>query len=143
MKRRPPEEVEPRKHGVVTKIGSVVFDEKEERITVTFGKGNGQSTIVMSDDGIELEGPKVKIKGDRVEIKGDEVCVNDQGVVLEKFFSEVFLTHMHGAAPGNPLTSPPTFPVPTIPSAPVPNPPPNVDVPAISDPPGVVITTDC
>src|SRR5713101_5784745 len=79
-----PEQVSTVKHGVVTNIGSVVFDEQNKKIVVTFGT---DKTITMSDDGIEVQGgSKIRLQADRVEIQGDTVCVNGQGVVLKDFF---------------------------------------------------------
>jgi phage baseplate assembly protein gpV len=59
QKRRPPEQVTPRKHAVVTDIGHVVFDEEGGNIRVTFN--TPESFIQLDKDGITISAPKVKI----------------------------------------------------------------------------------
>ena len=54
---KPPEQVsaDPKKHGIVTSIGSVVFDEDAKKIVVTFSGSSSPSTITMDSDGITLD----------------------------------------------------------------------------------------
>lgn len=59
QKRRPPDQVAPRKHAVVTDIGHVVFDEEGGSIRVTFN--TPESFIQLDKDGITISAPKVKI----------------------------------------------------------------------------------
>jgi uncharacterized protein involved in type VI secretion and phage assembly len=56
--RKPPEQViasPKKKHGIVTKIGSVVFDEDANKIVVTFDGSSSPSSITINDDGITLD----------------------------------------------------------------------------------------
>jgi uncharacterized protein involved in type VI secretion and phage assembly len=66
-----PSQVDVRKHGIVTNIGSVVFDEDAKKITVTFSAGS-DSTITMDSDGISINtSAEVKIDGaDNVTVNG-------------------------------------------------------------------------
>lgn len=59
LERKPPERVAPRKPGIVTGIGSVVFDEENRKITVTFdGLGGAPGgKVELSDAMVEMEGP--------------------------------------------------------------------------------------
>lgn len=55
-KKKPPGDVSaPSKHGIATRVGSVVFDEQAKSITVTFGSvQDPDSMITMDDDGIAV-----------------------------------------------------------------------------------------
>lgn len=57
----PSKEVDESKHGIVTAVGRVVFDEVAKSITITF-TGGTESSIKLSDDGIEIRGPSVSIE---------------------------------------------------------------------------------
>jgi uncharacterized protein involved in type VI secretion and phage assembly len=99
-----PSQVDTKKHGVVTNIGSVVFDEDAKKITVTFSAGGPESTFVMSNDGIEIKAPHIKMNA-------DTVCINDQAVVLKNFIDFVYNQHMHPTAFG-PTAIPIPRPIP-------------------------------
>jgi phage baseplate assembly protein gpV len=63
-----------RKHGIVTTIGSVVFDEEGRTITVTFA-GPIPSTITMTTAGISIQGAgTINIQAPNVVINGRVVA---------------------------------------------------------------------
>lgn len=62
--RPPSSEVGPRKHGIVTDVGRVIFDEEGGSITVTFTSPLspvGDSFVKLDATGITLSGPQVNI----------------------------------------------------------------------------------
>jgi len=66
QQRPPSSEVGPRKHGIVTDVGRVIFDDEGGSITVTFTSplgAAGESSVKLDATGITLSGPQVKIIG--------------------------------------------------------------------------------
>jgi uncharacterized protein involved in type VI secretion and phage assembly len=95
-KQKPPEQVNATAHGVVTKIGRIIFDEKAQRIEVVFDAGSGTSSIVMDNDGVSIKSDKdVSIEGSSVSLKAQSVCVNGDVVVLKKFIENTYAAHTH------------------------------------------------
>jgi hypothetical protein len=104
---QPPEQVSasPKKHGVVTSLGSLVFDEDAKKIVITFN-GSSTSSITMDDNGITLQ-------SDHVLLKSPEVLIGDtttaQPIPLGTFLQTWLLGHTHPTAmgpSGMPLTVP-------------------------------------
>lgn len=93
------EQVDTKKHGIVTSVGRVIFNEEAKTIEVTFAAGGKESVIKMSDEGIEITAP-------RITMKADTVCVNEQAVVLKGFIDGTFANHVHPSAMGP--TAPPS-----------------------------------
>jgi hypothetical protein len=76
--RPPPDQVAAspkKKHGIVTSIGSLVFDEDQNQIVITFSGGSSPSTITMDGGGIRLE-----TDGD-ILLKASHVKVGSEGAV--------------------------------------------------------------
>jgi phage baseplate assembly protein gpV len=105
---KPPQEVDAatKKHGIVTSIGSVVFDENAKQIVVTLN--DPKSTITMNDKGITLEASKVVLKA--VVAVGDENPTHP--IPLGDKLIQWLQAHTHPTAMG---PSGPPIPVPAIP----------------------------
>jgi hypothetical protein len=128
--------VDTQKHGIVTTIGSVVFDEKGGSITVTLEgppkstvtldktgvalafEGPPKSSIKIDAKGITLEGPTVTINATTtvgitatagVGIGAPATTVNGKPLVLGSFITDVFDKHVHA----NSLPIPPGVPTTT------------------------------
>jgi hypothetical protein len=89
---RKPSGVNARKHAIVTKAGTVTFDEDAGEMTLSFGG----SSIKLTPTGISINAPSV--------------CINGHGVVLAPFL-QLFDLHAH-----QPLGPPPVDPPVTIPN---------------------------
>jgi hypothetical protein len=117
--------VDAQKHAIVTKIGSLTFDEKDGKIVVTFegplksivtldkngivleADGPTKSVVTLDKTGITLEGPAVTIKAPTISLGATPspppppgaspggLTVNGKGLVLETFISEAFVPHVH------------------------------------------------
>ena len=148
QKAPPPKEVGTKRHGIVTDVGRVIFDEDEGSITVTFSAATEalESFIRLDSTGITISGPRVSVIsttnislnapslsfagypsfsapliqgapptgpaqfdfseiGVSFKTGNEEFCVNGQGVLLEKFATELYNIHTHapGTGPSNPL----------------------------------------
>lgn len=132
--RRPPDSVGPRAHGIVTGVGSVVFDEEGGRVVVRF-TGTPESSVELGPAGVVITGPTVSINAPAIALNGavsvgslsfspssggpaemttpgelkittggGQLCVNGHAVVLAPFLLHV---HKVGAA-----TTEPPIPIP-------------------------------
>jgi uncharacterized protein involved in type VI secretion and phage assembly len=112
--RQPPSQVSPTKHGIVTTVGSVVFDEDAKKITVTFNAGP-ESTITMDSEGIVIKAPNIKMEAQTlVQIDSPRVRMNGQGVVLQPFADTTFVAHTHPTAMGPTAMPFPPVPLPNL-----------------------------
>jgi len=101
---KPPQEVsaEQKKHGIVTAIGSVVFDEDGKKIVVTFN-GDSPSTVTMNADGITLDTKgKVVVNAGNVFIGSDTAT---EPIPLGNQLATWLRTHFHPSGMGP--TAPP------------------------------------
>ncbi len=149
--------VDTEKHAIVTKVGSVTFDDKDGKIVVTF-EGPLKSLITLDKDGIVLEtdGPtKSKVTLDKtgitlealaVTIKAPTInmgaspaplpaagaspgglTVNGKGLVTQDFVDNVFTPHTHSTTGLVPTYTPTTTPFTSV-GATLPIPPPTGQV---------------
>ena len=108
---KPPDQVsaDSKKHGIVTSIGSVVFDEDAKKIVVTFGSSS-PSTVTLNGDGITLdtEGKVIVNAGNVFVGNGNATEAIPLGTTLQRWLA----THTHptGMGPsGPPLDGMPVF----------------------------------
>jgi hypothetical protein len=96
---KPPDQVsaDSKKHGIVTSIGSVVFDEDAKKIVVTFGSSS-PSTVTLNGDGITLDTEgKVIINAGNVFVgNGNATEAIPLGTTLQRWLA----THTHPTAMG-------------------------------------------
>lgn len=108
---KPPEQVsaDSKKHGVVTAIGSVVFDEDAKKIVVTFTGSSSPSTVTLNGDGITLDTEgKVTINAGNVFVgDGNATEAIPLGTTLQRWLAG----HTHPTAMG-----PSGIPTPFTPS---------------------------
>jgi len=90
---KPPQEVsaDDKKHGIVTAIGSLIFDETQKQIVVTFKGSSGDSVITIDDNGITLSTPGAVLIGDKQA---------QQPIPLGTFLQAWLLGHTHPTAMG-------------------------------------------
>jgi phage baseplate assembly protein gpV len=64
---KPPDQVsaDSKKHGIVTSIGSLIFDEEGKKIVLTFKGSSGDSVITIDDNGITLSTQGSVLIGDQ------------------------------------------------------------------------------
>lgn len=105
-----PEQVKanPKQHGVVTSIGSVVFDEGAKKIVVTFN-GSTSSTITMDDEGVKITSDKIRLDSKEVLIGDDNTA---QPIPLGNTLRDWLRDHTHPTAMG---PSGMVITVPTVP----------------------------
>lgn len=98
-KNRPDDKkVDPDKHGIVTKVGSVVFDEKGGSIVVTFD-GPLASKVTLDKTGIKLEGPPTG---------QGKITIDEKGITIEALsikLASPSLSLGSAALPGSPGSS--------------------------------------
>jgi phage baseplate assembly protein gpV len=96
---KPPEEVsaDQKKHGIVTAIGSLIFDEDQKQIVLTFKGSSGDSVITIDDNGITLSTQGSVLIGDKN--AGQHIPLGDKLV-------DWLRNHTHPTAMG-----PTTFPI--------------------------------
>lgn len=105
---KPPDQVsaDSKKHGIVTSIGSLIFDEDGKKIVLTFKGSSGDSVMTIDDNGITLSTPGAVLIGD---------ANASQPIPLGNNLLDWLSNHMHPTAmgpSGNPiLTSPPIQPI--------------------------------
>lgn len=129
------DKVDTEKHGIVTTIGSITFDEKGGTILISF-KGPPESTVTINKEGVVIaskaappEGkitldakgitiealavtvktPAFNVQAGGVGITSPSTTVNGQGLVLGSFLDQ-FAKHVHPKDP-----PPPFVPVTTTP----------------------------
>ena len=90
---KPPDQVsaDPKKHGIVTSIGSLIFDEDSKKIVLTFNGSSGDSVVTIDDNGITLSTPGAVLIGDESA---------SQPIPLGTFLQTWLLGHMHPTAMG-------------------------------------------
>ncbi len=97
---KPPEQVsaDSKKHGIVTSIGSVVFDEDAKKIVVTFNGSSSPSSVTLEDGGITLEtDAKVIVKASNVFVGSDSAS---EPIPLGSQLVKWLQTHTHPTAMG-------------------------------------------
>ncbi len=95
--RKPPEQTDAatKKHGLVTRVGSIVFDEEATKIVITF-TGSEISTVTIEDQGITLETKRVLMKADNVLVGSESGEPIPLGTQLQTWLSG----HIHPTAMG-------------------------------------------
>ena len=88
QKASPSDLVAEKKHGIVTSIGSLVFDEEDSAITLTFA-GALASSIRLDKDGITIKAPNVKI----------EASGPGPGISISALTAPITLTSIAGQTP--------------------------------------------
>jgi hypothetical protein len=90
---KPPDQVsaDSKKHGIVTSIGSLIFDEESKKIVVTFKGSSGDSVMTIDDNGITLSTPGAVLIGDQNA---------SQPIPLGTFLQTWLLGHTHPTAMG-------------------------------------------